>query len=61
MIGGKLEKFRDVTRDSHSKMAGVTVPSFVCVRCKQSRRVPGRKQVVRGAPKFGYVCAGCAA
>lgn len=61
MIDQRISKFRDVTRESHKKMAGVTVPSFVCVRCKQSRRVPGRKQAVRGAPKYGYVCARCAA
>jgi len=53
--------FRRQTEETHHKMAGVTLPSFRCTKCKQTKMVTGRKQIIPGAPKFGYVCAECAA
>ena len=53
------DSFRQDTK-RHDSMAGCTKPSFLCVSCKEQRLITGRKQAVKGSPKFGYVCAGCA-
>lgn len=60
MNDNEIHQFREATQVAHRKMAGVMSPSFRCTKCKQYRPAAGRKQAVRGAPKFGYVCAGCA-
>lgn len=48
------------TTERRKPMAGVTMPSFICARCKQEKLTLGRKQVVRGSSRFGYVCRECA-
>lgn len=53
-----LEQYRKTT-DGHASMSGVTSPSFMCRRCKTLRRCAGRKMIVKGVPKYGYVCAVC--
>ena len=40
-------------------MAGVMSASFLCQKCGQRRKVEGRKQVIKGSPKFGYICREC--
>ena len=55
-----IHGYRNSTHVSHKKMAGAMSASFVCKRCRKNHRVTGRKQVVAGAPKFGYYCAQCA-
>lgn len=50
-------------RDRTERLAstkGVMAPSFCCKRCGLPKLTTGRKQLVKGAPKFGYVCAECA-
>lgn len=55
-----VTRFREAT-DRQASMAGVTGPSFVCVRCKTKRATLGRRRAVKGTNRFGFVCAGCAA
>ena len=50
--------FREATERCKSH-AGVTMPSFRCVRCKCTKLIKGRKSVVKGTGKFGYHCASC--
>lgn len=50
--------FREATERCKSH-AGVTMPSFRCVRCKCTKLIKGRKTVVKGTGKFGYHCASC--
>jgi hypothetical protein len=53
-----LNRYRaDTARQS--AMPGVTMPSFRCSCCKQTKAVAGRKQIIKGAPKYGYVCGDC--
>lgn len=42
--------------ERQAAMPGVTGPSFVCLGCKRSRRVSGRKKTA-----LGYRCAECMA
>jgi len=51
-------RFRDGT-DGQAAMPGVTKPSFICRCCQQSRAITGRKPVVKGTSRYGYVCAAC--
>lgn len=41
-------------------MAGVTSPSFQCKRCKRHKPAAGRKQLIKGSSRYGFVCAECA-
>lgn len=45
--------YRETTA-RQAQMAGATMPSFICVECRQSRRLGGRKNAVGG-----WRCAGC--
>lgn len=54
-----IEEYRDATRRL-SKLAGVTLPSFKCQKCRRRRVVNGRRQAVRGTSRYGYHCADCA-
>lgn len=54
----EIEQYRDGTL-RQAKVAGVMSPSFRCRRCGQFQRACGRKQVVRGSPRYGYHCAHC--
>lgn len=54
-----MRSFRDAT--NKQKMNGVTVYSFQCAKCKQFRLRAGRKEIVKGYSKAGYMCAHCAA
>ena len=45
--------FREATERCKSH-AGVTMPSFRCVRCKCTKLIKGRKTVVQGTGKFGW-------
>jgi hypothetical protein len=49
--------FRESTKAQ--RMAGVMSPSFLCRRCRQPRARAGRKELVKGCPKAGYICAKC--
>jgi len=55
-----IEQFREAT-GRLARLAGVTLPSFRCQKCRQSRVVYGRRQVVRGTSRYGYHCADCVA
>lgn len=57
---GLADRFRKNT-DKQKTMAGVTWPSFVCKKCGKCKSQKGRKQVVNGTSKFGYLCSGCVA
>lgn len=54
-----INQYRDQT-ESHKKMLGVMMPTFVCQRCKQRKGTAGRRAVVKGSSKFGYLCGECA-
>ena len=54
-----IEQYRDATQRL-AGLAGVTLPSFRCQKCRQSRVVNGRRQAVRGTSRYGYHCAECA-
>lgn len=54
-----IEEYRDATRRL-AKLAGVTLPSFRCQKCRRRRVVNGRRQAVRGTSRYGYHCADCA-
>lgn len=47
------QQYRETTA-RQAQMAGATMPSFICVECRKSRRLGGRKK----APG-GWRCAGC--
>lgn len=53
------EQYRDSTA-THRAMAGVTGPSFRCVKCKQVRSTKGRRAVIKGYSRAGYRCRECA-
>ena len=55
-----IAAFRAAT-ENQSALAGVMNPSFRCPACKQTRLMAGRKQRVKGSPKFGFICGECAA
>ena len=55
-----IEQYRAATQRL-AGLAGVTLPSFRCQKCRQSRVVSGRRQAVRGTSRYGYHCADCAA
>jgi hypothetical protein len=55
-----INAYRDNTERQKS-MAGVTVPSFLCKKCKKNKPAMGRKQAVKGTTKYGFLCAECAA
>lgn len=38
---------------------GVMSPSFICKKCNQDKKTAGRKQVVKGTNKYGFICADC--
>ena len=52
--------FFRVATERQKNMPGVTLPSFVCKCCRKPKAATGRKQVVKGAPRYGYMCAECA-
>lgn len=52
-------QFRDQTERHTSSMPGLYRNDFKCQACKQRRHPQGRKQLVPGYQKFGYVCAEC--
>ncbi len=54
-----IEQYSDATQRL-GKLAGVTLPSFRCRKCRKSRGVNGRRQAVRGTSRYGYHCAECA-
>jgi hypothetical protein len=54
-----IEQYRDATQRL-ARLAGVTLPSFRCQKCRKSRVVNGRRQAVRGTSRYGYHCADCA-
>lgn len=54
-----IEQYRDATQRL-ARLAGVTLPSFRCQKCRQRRVVNGRRQAVRGTSRYGYHCAECA-
>ena len=54
-----IEQYRDATQRL-AGLAGVTLPSFRCQKCRKSRVVNGRRQAVRGTSRYGYHCAECA-
>lgn len=53
-----VERYRDATQ--RQRMPGVMSPSFVCPRCKVVRKTAGRKMVVKGQPRYGWICKECA-
>ena len=53
-----IEMYRDATL-RQAKLAGVTIPTFMCRKCGKRQTVAGRRQVVRGASRHGYHCAQC--
>lgn len=53
-----IELYRDAT-ERQAKLAGVTIPTFMCRRCGKRQSVSGRRQVVRGSSHYGYHCASC--
>ncbi|MEZ7895707.1 MAG: hypothetical protein QMB75_07485 [Thauera sp.] len=53
-----IELYRDAT-ERQAKLAGVTIPTFMCRRCGKRQSVSGRRQVVRGSSRYGYYCASC--
>ena len=55
-----IELYRDAT-ERQAKLAGVTIPTFLCRRCGKRQSVSGRRQVVRGSSRYGYYCASCRA
>jgi hypothetical protein len=55
-----IEQYRAATQRL-AGVAGVTLPSFRCQKCRQSRVANGRRQAVRGTSRYGYHCADCAA
>ena len=55
-----LELYRRTTNQSHASYAGVGLPSFKCKACGEAKLTAGRKMIVSGAPKFGFVCRDCA-
>lgn len=56
--GAAIASFREQT-ERQKKMPGVTLCSFVCKACGQSKRIGGRKELVKGCQRLGYVCAEC--
>lgn len=56
-----IEKFRHATATAHKKMAGCMEHSFLCKKCRTKKSVAGRKHIIPGAPKFGFICKECAA
>lgn len=57
--GKALEEYRAQT-GRQAPMPGATAPSFICKSCGHSRKTAGRKQVVKGYSKAGWMCAQCA-
>lgn len=55
-----IDQYRAATQRL-AGLPGVTLPSFRCQKCRQSRVVNGRRQAVRGTSRYGYHCADCAA
>lgn len=45
--------------ERQAPMPGVTLGSLVCKACGQSKRIGGRKELVKGCQRLGYVCAEC--
>jgi hypothetical protein len=54
-----IDLYREATQRL-AGLAGITLPSFKCRKCRKSRVVKGRRQAVRGTSRYGYHCAGCA-
>jgi hypothetical protein len=54
------DQYRQNT-EKQKAMAGVSTPSFKCKKCGAFRQQPGRKLLVAGARKYGYICAECVA
>ena len=57
--GHALHKFREQTA-GQAPCAGVMRPSFICKLCTDSFAVQGRRQLVKGVSKLGYICRECA-
>lgn len=53
-----ISEYRDRTA-IHAKMAGVTKPNFTCASCGCTKLQTGRKPVVPGSSRYGYICADC--
>lgn len=49
------QEYRDLS--NNPKMAGVTMPSWRCGRCKKTKPLKGRKSL---GPRKGFQCADCA-
>ena len=56
----EIRAYRERTT-MHSSCKGVMSPSFMCKACKRPRTTVGRRPVVPGYSKAGYICAECAA
>lgn len=54
-----IEQYRTATQRL-AGLAGVTVPSFRCRKCRKDRIASGRRQAVPGTSRYGYHCAECA-
>ena len=56
--GAAIASFREQT-ERQKKMAGVTLCSFICKSCGGSKRIGGRKELVKGVQRYGFICAEC--
>lgn len=55
----RLHNYRERTRVAYKTMAGVTMPSFMCRKCRTNKPTKGRRMIVPGYSKAGYACAEC--
>jgi len=54
------DRFREKTAN-HAKLAGVTIPTFMCRCCGKRKLAEGRKRINPKYPRDGFKCADCAA
>lgn len=52
-------QFRDQTERHTSSMPGLYRNDFTCQACKQRRHPQGRKHLVKGHQRYGFICAEC--
>ena len=52
-------RFREATARMAGQATGAMTSRFRCQACGEDRLIDGRKELVKGYRRFGFVCAKC--
>lgn len=52
-------RFREATARMAGQATGAMTSRFRCQACGEDRLIDGRKELVKGYRRFGFVCAQC--